>query len=64
MDLDLNLESLARDLDLSNLQYLLARRFRSRKPFASLQVEVEETVVDLPPEQVRRAVDLQKLVQK
>ena len=47
MDLDLDLKSLAVDLDLSDLWYLLAQDSSG-----------EETVVDLPPEQVRRVVDL------
>ena len=47
MDLDLDLESLAADLDLSDLWYLLAQDSSG-----------EETVVDLPAEQVRRVVDL------
>ena len=57
---------LARDLDLSDLQYLLAqdslgdeKDLDLESPFPTVtQVEVEETVVDLPPEQVRRIVDL------
>ena len=67
MDLVLDLESLARDLDLSNLQYLLAQYsagdededldLESHFPTIT-QVEVEEAAVDLPPVQVRRVVDL------
>ena len=67
MGLDLDLESLAKDLDLSDLHYLIAEDnsggegedldLESLFP-AVTQVEVEETVVDLPPEQVRRVVDL------
>ena len=66
---DLDLESLARDLD--DLQYLLAQDNSSDEDedldldlnlysvFPTVtQVEVEATVVDLPPEQVRRVVDL------
>ena len=67
MDLDLDLESLARDLDLSDLRYHLAqdssgdedKDLNLESPFpTATQVEVEETVVDLTPEEVRRAVDL------
>ena len=67
VDLDLDLESLSRDLDLSDLRYHLAQDssvdedkdldLESSFPTAN-QVEVEETVVDLPPEQVRRVVGL------
>ena len=67
MDLDLDLESLARGLDLSDLQYLLAQDssgdededldLESSFPTAA-QVEVEETVVDLPPEQIRSVIEL------
>ena len=61
-----DLEYLARDLD-SDIQYLLARDTSGdedenvdlESPFPIVtQVEVEETVVDLPPEQVRMVVDL------
>ena len=65
MDLDLDLETLARDLDLSDLHHLLAQNSSGdededvdldlESPFpTTTQVEVEETVVDLPSEQVRR----------
>ena len=64
-DLDLDLESLARDI--SDLQYLLAQDssrdddedldLESRFPTVT-QIEVEAIVVDLPPEQVRTVVDL------
>ena len=67
MDLHIDLESLARDLDLSYLQYLLAQDswgeededFDLESPFSTVtQVEIKETVVDLPTEQVRGVVDL------
>ena len=63
---DLDLKSLARDLDLSDLQYLLAKDFSSNEdedldleiPFPTITpVEVEETVIDLSHEQVRKVVD-------
>ena len=66
MDLDLDQESLARDLDPSDLQYPLAqgtfggvdKYLDLESPFpTATQVEVEEIVVDLPPEQVRRVAD-------
>ena len=59
MDVDLDLEFLAKDLDLSYLQYLLAQTssgdedkdLRVESPFPTVtQVEIEETVVDLPTE--------------
>ena len=65
LDLGLDLESLARDLDLSDLQYLLAQDswgdegedLDLESPFPTVtQSEVEETVVGVPPEQVRRVV--------
>ena len=55
MDLDLDLESLARDFDLSDLLYLLAQDsscdededLDNESPFPTVtQIEVEETVVD------------------
>ena len=67
MDLNLDLESLAWDLDHSDLQCLLAQdssgdeeeHLDLESPFPTVsQVEVEETAVDLPPEQVRRIADL------
>ena len=75
MDLDLDLESLARDLDLSDLRHHLAQDSSRdededldlENPFpTATQVKVEATVtthvevevVDPPPEQVRRVVDL------
>ena len=67
MDLELDLESLARDLDLFYLHYLLAQGnsgdededldVESHFPTVT-QVQVKATVVDLPPEQVCRVVDL------
>ena len=67
MDLDLDLESLVIDLDLYDLRHHLAQgssgdededlNLESPLPTVS-RIEVEETVVDLPPEQVRRLVDL------
>ena len=67
MGLDLDIESLARDVDFSDLQYLLTQdssgdedeNLDQEKPFPTVtQVEEEETVVDLPPGQVRSVVDL------
>ena len=67
MDLDLDLEILARDLDLSDLRHHLAQDssgdededLNLESPFPTIsRIEVEETVVDLTPEQVRRVVDL------
>ena len=64
---DLDLESLARDLDLSDLHYLLAQDSSGDEdedldleiPFPTITpVEVEETVIDLSHEQVRKVVDL------
>ena len=71
MDLDLDLESLARDLDLSDLRYHLAQDSSGdededsdlESPFpTATQVEVEETVVDLPPVQVRTQVEVEETV--
>ena len=60
MDLGLDLESFVRDLDLSDLQHLLAQDssgdededldLESHFPTAT-QVEVEENVVDISPQQ-------------
>ena len=66
VDLDLDLDFRAKDLGLPDLQDLLAQHSSAdedkdldlESPFTVVsQVEVEETVVDPPPEQVR-VVDL------
>ena len=68
VDLDFNLEPLARDLDPSDLQYLLEKDSSGAEdkdldlegPFPIVtKSEVEETVVGPPSEQVKRIVDLQ-----
>ena len=66
VNLDLDLESYARDLHLSHLQYLLAQDrlgdededLGLENPFPTVtQVEVAETPVDLLTKQVKRVVD-------
>ena len=71
MDLDLDLESLVIDLDLYDLRHHLAQgssgdededlNLESPLPTIS-RIEVEETVVDLTPVQVRTQVEVEETV--